>query len=336
MQLHNVSNLLPPSRVMARCVQLYSLIVVVACAGLHAGADRWWWAAPLAYGPRWPIVAPLALLLPVLACVSHRQRALWVAATVIAFGPLLGLCVPWRTWISRESPGFRVRVLTCNLSAIAGDFDRFDALLQEADPDVMVLPECSEKMFAWLSAKGVWRLEQKRSLCVASRWPVSRVAWRNDDGRLGYWGAFAVRCEISAPGGRIDLIGVHLETPREGLEELLWRPWEARTAIDSEIDRRARISALARSLLADSTAPAIIAGDFNLPVESAIYRRDWGQFANAYSHAGLGFGHTKRSRWFGVRIDHILADSPWRVLNCQVGPVVGSDHRPLIARLVLP
>ena len=71
--------------------------------------------------------------------------------------------------------------------------------------------------------------------------------------------------------------------------------------------------------------------DINLPGESAIFRSHWGQFTDAFSSAGLGLGHTKFTRWHGVRIDHILAGPGWRFRRCWVGPDVKSDHRPLIA-----
>src|SRR5439155_5647959 len=81
----------------------------------------------------------------------------------------------------------------------------------------------------------------------------------------------------------------------------------------------------------ETRGPVLLAGDFNLPVESAIYRRSWSSFSNAFSTAGLGWGHTKLTSWHGVRIDHVLAGPGWQFRRCWVGPDVGSDHRPLIA-----
>jgi len=56
----------------------------------------------------------------------------------------------------------------------------------------------------------------------------------------------------------------------------------------------------------------IVTGDFNMPVESAIYRNTWSVFSNAFNTAGLGFGYTKitpkRGSTYGTRIDHILFD----------------------------
>ena len=70
-----------------------------------------------------------------------------------------------------------------------------------------------------------------------------------------------------------------------------------------------------------------------LPVESAIYRADWGWLDNAFDHAGWGLGSTKRTRLLGARIDHVLVGSGFVVDACRLGRGVGSDHLPLTATL---
>ena len=79
----------------------------------------------------------------------------------------------------------------------------------------------------------------------------------------------------------------------------------------------------------------IVMGDFNMPVESTIYRRCWPRLADAFSTSGWGFGFTKTSEkrgWsYGARIDHVLFSPPWRCLRCWVGGEIGSDHLPLVA-----
>ena len=83
--------------------------------------------------------------------------------------------------------------------------------------------------------------------------------------------------------------------------------------------------------------PKILAGDFNMPVESTIYRRYWSRYRNAFTWAGTGFGYSKqteiRGYVYGTRIDHILTDGHWRALRCYLGPDLGSDHLPLVADL---
>ena len=88
-----------------------------------------------------------------------------------------------------------------------------------------------------------------------------------------------------------------------------------------------------RSPLAQAPQPFLVAGDFNLPSDSAIYRRDWASLPSAFETAGNGFGTSKRTGWFGVRIDHILLGPGWTCDRAFIGPHLNGDHRPLVADL---
>ena len=59
----------------------------------------------------------------------------------------------------------------------------------------------------------------------------------------------------------------------------------------------------------------------------------WGDLRDAYSVAGMGFGFTRYNGWIRARIDHVLTDRSWRVVDAVVEEDVGSDHRPLRVRL---
>ncbi len=91
----------------------------------------------------------------------------------------------------------------------------------------------------------------------------------------------------------------------------------------------------ARRWVSEGADAIVVLGDFNLPVESVIYRRHWGDMRNAFSYGGLGFGFTRYAGWIRARIDHILVDEGWQVVRSFVGPDFGSDHRPMIADLIL-
>jgi endonuclease/exonuclease/phosphatase (EEP) superfamily protein YafD len=72
-------------------------------------------------------------------------------------------------------------------------------------------------------------------------------------------------------------------------------------------------------------------GDFNLPPESVIYRRDWGGFTNAFEQWGQGYGYTMETKRGAVRIDHILFSDTWHCRGVVIGPELGSAHKPVIA-----
>jgi endonuclease/exonuclease/phosphatase (EEP) superfamily protein YafD len=106
-------------------------------------------------------------------------------------------------------------------------------------------------------------------------------------------------------------------------------------AANREESRRESRSARAK-IGRSPSAPFVVAGDFNLPVESAIYRADWGDLGNAFSMCGRGFGHTKFTGLFGIRIDHVLMSAQLRCVDARVlSSPYGGDHAPLVVDLVI-
>ncbi len=79
--------------------------------------------------------------------------------------------------------------------------------------------------------------------------------------------------------------------------------------------------------------PAAVAGDLNTTPWSREFRR-------LLAQSGLD-GPLLRPRtlparlgWAGLPIDHVLAGGGLRVAAVEPGPDLGSDHRPVVARLV--
>lgn len=311
-------------------VWLYLGAIVLAWLALRFGGDRWWWATLLLFGPRWILALPLAVLAP--AAVLLRPRMLWPLASgacLLCFG-VLGMCVPWSALLDTESGRPALRVLTCNLDLGRGDLPELDRLIDEIRPDLVALQECNDELAPKFLADPSWSIIRNRNLWLASRHPIKEEQAIDDHGPLGYWGTIAIRCRLETPLGRVRVVNVHLETPREGLDAILTSGFAGRSEMQADIERRAKISALA-SGLAGEAPRTLVLGDFNMPAESGIYRRDWSRFANAFSCAGWGFGGSKMTRWFSVRIDHALGSDDWQAVRAWLGPRLGSDHRPLIA-----
>jgi endonuclease/exonuclease/phosphatase family metal-dependent hydrolase len=184
-----------------------------------------------------------------------------------------------------------------------------------------------------------WPVRRMHSLCFSSRYPIVEWARRDPGDFWNMCGAAIIAKLVVAVGDREMVIGgVHLETPREALEALpkLSLLSFRTAAIESQASRGLE-SEVARQWIAppDESRPLIVAGDFNLVRESAIYRAWWGDLTNAFGVAGHGLGWTKEVRLFGTRIDHVLVDEHFRVRAARTLAPNGSDHRPLVVDLEL-
>jgi endonuclease/exonuclease/phosphatase (EEP) superfamily protein YafD len=84
----------------------------------------------------------------------------------------------------------------------------------------------------------------------------------------------------------------------------------------------------------------ILAGDFNATLDHAELRR---LLDSGYEDAAAEVGAGLRATWpHGrrlpppVAIDHVLADARCGVREFSVHPIPGTDHRAVVAELVLP
>ncbi len=251
---------------------------------------------------------------------------------LVSLGPAMGYRVGWRGWLAGSTP-HDLRLITFNVRG--AENPRLLAIPQGVEPyqpDIVVFQECAAGLLDPTYWPGGWTLRSEQGLCLASRFPVLQVKTleRVLTGEQGGTGS-AVFYRLATAAGPIDLGIIHLETPRKGLEPLRYGNQIAameRNVLVREVGSRR----LSRWLRQQSTS-VIIAGDFNMPVESTIYRTHWGSCRNAFSSVGHGFGWTRVLPHFSLRIDHVLSCGGWRPLRAIVGPDLGSDHLPLIVDL---
>jgi vancomycin resistance protein VanJ len=210
-------------------------------------------------------------------------------------------------------------------------------LLDRWRPHLVAFQECGPRLVAAVERAEGWHRHQWDGLCLLSRFPIlgaeamdrSALARIHETTAIGGSGN-VVRYVLAAPGGTIHLTNLHLETPRKGIEGLVRLDWE-RFGANTEL--RGIEARLARRWADAGAGPMLVAGDFNTPVESHIYRRSWSGLKNAFSARGRGFGMTRYNGWIRARIDHVLMEEGWRAEAAEVGPDAGSDHRPLIVDL---
>ena len=91
-----------------------------------------------------------------------------------------------------------------------------------------------------------------------------------------------------------------------------------------------------RAELDKSPYPALITGDFNDVPNSYTYFTIRGGWQDAWIAKGFGIGRSYVNISPTLRIDYILADPRWKVLQCRKFPLPWSDHHPFVADLQLP
>jgi len=339
---------LPPAlatslaRPLATASWAYLFTVCLIAVVMWSLGDRWWLATILLFIGRWIFLLPLVVLVPAALIAARRALVPLAMAALVVLFPLMGARTGWRL-LRSAPPGTQVRIVSFNVDGGALLVGHMQRLFDEMAPDVLALQECRDELASSLVELKGWQHHAVGGLCLLSRYPIRRASVMDrsalqalkEVGGIGGSGA-VVRYSIDTPGGPVELTNLHLETPRKGLERL--SSFDV-TTLRANTELREIESDLARRWvntgLVESSVPFVIAGDFNTPVESRIFRQHWGDLTDVFSHAGTGLGMTRFNGWIRVRIDHVLIGPGWHADHCVVGDDYGSDHRPVIADITL-
>ncbi len=315
----------------------YLLFTLVAAACLWWLSDRWWLATTLLFGPRWVLLLPLALLIPVSLRWDRALLAPLALATVIVLGSVMGLRTGWHSWLRSPDPTRDVTVMTLNAQGGRTLSVALTDLLFGYRLDVLAIQECGPGLRQRVEALQDWHTHVHSWLCLVSRYPITTVTTMDREAfQLAGGGAYVVTYRLEANPIPLHLTNLHLATPRAGLERI--REGELQEGIPKLAEKSSlrEIELRRAARWADEfPRPQIVLGDFNTPPESPIFREAWSDWTDAFSVAGRGFGYTRMNGWIRARIDHILVDGSLEVIRAWAGPDVGSDHKPMIATVRL-
>jgi len=289
------------------------------------------WGLDLAVHWQWFWLATLGLAL--MLCAAGRWRRpghswgrwhTWRWWALVLFGAL-----PWWTASPRlepaeggageAPPGAMLTVASANVHLGNADAGRLLQWVRALQADVVVVLEVSPAMARALAAAADYphqeRLPAEHAFGIAllSRYPLREVSVLHLQA-----GVQALHAFVEAPMGLASVAALHTMPPIIGPRGLL--------------DRDADIAAVVRQAKA-AGAPAIVAGDLNAT--------PWSSGLRAAQAQGLLRAQGLAPTWpvpvasvFGIPIDHVLASSAqWRVAASGRGPDIGSDHRPVYARL---
>lgn len=306
----------------------------------YAG-DRWWPATILLYAPRWPWLLPAPILI---ALAIRRPKVLWLPVLTAGFvlGPLMGFSIPWGRTAAATRAGEKVRLLVCNVHRQELDRAALDAYIRQAAPEVVLLQDYSGQDASPTLADPGWNRYRLGEIFIASRFPIARVhdlhlerITSPDDAESPRRTGSAACFDLQTPAGIVHVVNLHLASPHAGLRMLMHEPARGIRRLQANSLRRWQESRQVCQWLAEQTGPVIVAGDFNTPAESPIYRQFWAAYPDAFPTAGFGFGYTHFSSLSELRIDHLLTGTGIDCTGCEIGPPCGTPHRPIRADLVI-
>ncbi|HBG07882.1 MAG: hypothetical protein A2075_18925 [Geobacteraceae bacterium GWC2_58_44] len=322
----------------SKTVWSYLVVTAFLAISMRVAGDHWWPATLLLFGPRWIILLPLLLLIPLAVWYHAKLLIPLVIASLLMFSLFAGFNLPFNKVLSNTPEKPALRVITCNIQSGNFDLSRLSSLISKSEADVVALQECSQQ--AKLPLPEGWQLIREGELAVMSRYPLRSQRTLQTLHPPHKWPRTSLlSCVISVPGGDVAFCAVHLPSPRYGLMNMLDRKlllnFSRSGLLVRETAHRLQAARDAQRAIEALDLPVIVAGDFNMPVESSIYRECWSGYRNAFSSLGLGFGWTERVDVRGIplaaRIDHVLTGEGLVPRTCQVGPDIGSDHLPVLA-----
>ncbi|MGD0229190.1 MAG: endonuclease/exonuclease/phosphatase family protein [Syntrophorhabdales bacterium] len=328
----------------------YGAILAVVTALDRLGADRWWFGALNLYLPQMAWAVP-GILLAVLSLKAAR-RWVWAPLLCVAWvlGPIMGFC-----WHTQAPPGSAdVRIMTWNVKyggnnkvtqlAITYDIDA-------AEPDVVLLQDAGG-----LLNGPIGRFFQGWNVCsfgqyvIASKLPLDEAEVR----LIPFPGEnhTCLRCRLRIGAKTLILYNVHFQSPRQGLDafrEARKQPSYLPSAVqqlEDNVEARLSQARALGELIRQEREPVVVGGDLNSPDASLACAtlREAG-LHDAFAEGGKGYGYTyghfllrRRLPWLGtswMRIDHVMLSPQLQSRACRAGTANVSEHRPVIADVVL-
>jgi endonuclease/exonuclease/phosphatase (EEP) superfamily protein YafD len=286
---------------------LGALCVVGAFAGLLApGASRLLgdgtlgWLADLAAHWVW-------LWLPVGVVGLLFVQGRWWARLVLGAAMF---ALPW-AWLpaamAQSNEAAQIRVVSANVYLRNTDPSPLLAWADPSNTDLIVVHELRVAYAQKLAAATQWPHQHlvphagAYGIGLLSRWPLRDVREM-----AGAGGIPQLHALVETPQGTIEVIAVHPRLPKSAA-------WQ-----------RMRNQTLA-ALRPRGDAPALVVGDFNAT--------PWSNAAPLLVQGGWRWFGGVQPTWphsaWGIPIDAVWGQGAWAVSGREVGPSIGSDHRPL-------
>lgn len=245
-----------------------------------------------------------------------------VGTAMVAPRALAGVTVPDPDAPARPA----LTVLSFNTYEGQADVDALAALIRETKPDLIALPESAGRFrdkLAPLVPDYRFSPSQERGpdvegVTAAVRTNLGDVAVQVDRSTE------VPSVMVSGGGlGTLRFVAVHAVAPTPGAVS----QW------------RSDLASVGRWCADPQSGPVIVAGDFNSTLDHSEFRSATTACTDSAAYSGEGLVGTWPSsspRWLGTQIDHVLVRGGVAPESVSVRDIPGSDHRAVLARLLLP
>lgn len=342
-----------PSRFLLCCIGAYALGITALTLLNRLGPERWWVSAMNLYLPQVFWLIPGIMLAAI--CLAYARRWIWAPLLCSAWiaGPIMGFC--WSTQGAQQTPNSAsMRIMTWNAKYGLHGTQAQKVLQQDIDkykPDILLFQDANGLLDGRLGGYfRQWHTYADGQFVIASRLPLAGAEVRSL--KLPWEQMTCLRCQVRIGPSVITVYNVHLESPRHGLNAIRSarkQPWylpEAIRKLEGNVYTRLSQARMLRDFVRRESGPVIVAGDLNSPDNSLVCAelRETG-LRDAFAEGGRGYGYTYghlllknrlpglRASW--MRIDHILISSHFETVRAWTGTGEASDHRPVIADLIL-
>lgn len=337
----------------SRRSRLRSLLAWVLVLGAYATLGVAWGVPARPGEDHWPLLSLGAFMVRTFTfhaglaaagllayCLAFRLRR-----QSLALLPIIGFAIvpPLASWLPKtppRSPGATFTLLNANVLLTNTDTAPLLSLIREVDPDIVTIEEYTPSHHASLS------------VTLRESHPHAFHSLRDDAFGMAIYSKFPfaeaprpypVRAP-GAPGRTRGVVG--LSDPqvravvRVGGREVVVQCVHAVPPINASYLREQReVMAWLAEFARAERRPLVVTGDFNATPDAATstWLREAG-LLDAHRAVGRGRGCTWPAlgplRFVpGIRIDHVLTGGGLRCESIRVGPPIGSDHLPIIARL---
>lgn len=340
-------------------------LFLAGVAGWFVSPDQYWVLQLL--GIFVPYLAGSLLLTSGLAALRRRWALVGLLGLVTATGLLAPMIARDRMKPEAppdDAPGLTVMSFNAGTDKPGSKQDDLAALVARERPHLIAMQELPVRLHASTGITSgpplIIPLVQGRAYSIA--WPesgrdvlldlstFSRVESAGPatvpvgDRKKGLWASGGVvRSVYRWQGDSIAVYNVHLHSfdaarPWEEGWRRVFSPRAWRTALAAyreDFRVRAVQARRLRALLDAEPLPFILCGDLNSTPSNWVYAHLSRGLRDAFRESGRGWGNTYPAQRPLVRIDFILVSPEWTVRRAKVDDTLSSDHRPVLAELVL-